>query len=77
MSKCCHLGELWPRDKDKRQQEQEADHSPPSSGEVRNGAAIPPLPHTSSWRGAQLMKPIDTFTLTYLDLVWQVVPCTV
>jgi hypothetical protein len=24
----------------------EADHSPPSSAEVRNGGAIPPLPHT-------------------------------
>jgi hypothetical protein len=27
----------------------EAGHSPPSSAE--NGGAIPPLPHTSSWRG--------------------------
>jgi hypothetical protein len=29
----------------------EADHSPPSSAEVKNGGAIPPPPHTSSWRG--------------------------
>jgi hypothetical protein len=29
----------------------EADHSPPSSSEVKNGGAIPALPHTSSWRG--------------------------
>jgi hypothetical protein len=29
----------------------EADHSPPSSTEVNDGA-IPPLPHTSSQRGA-------------------------
>jgi hypothetical protein len=29
----------------------EADHSPPSSVEVKNGGAIPPLPHMSSWRG--------------------------
>jgi hypothetical protein len=28
----------------------EADHSPPSSAEVKNIGAIPPLPHTSSWR---------------------------
>jgi hypothetical protein len=28
----------------------EADHSPPSSVDVENGGAIPPLPHTSSWR---------------------------
>jgi hypothetical protein len=30
----------------------EADHSPPSSAEVKNGGAVPPLPYTSSWRGA-------------------------
>jgi hypothetical protein len=30
----------------------EADHSPPSSAELKNGGAILPLPHTSSWRGA-------------------------
>jgi hypothetical protein len=29
-----------------------ADHSPPSSAEVKNGGAIPPLPHMTSWRGA-------------------------
>jgi hypothetical protein len=31
--------------------EREADYLPPSSAEV-NGGAVPPLPHTSSWRGA-------------------------
>jgi hypothetical protein len=30
----------------------EADHSPPSSVEVKNGGTIPPLPHMSSWNGA-------------------------
>jgi hypothetical protein len=30
----------------------EADHSPPSSTEIKNSGAIPPLPHTSLWRGA-------------------------
>jgi hypothetical protein len=30
----------------------EADHSPPSSAELKNGGAIPPLPHTSPWRNA-------------------------
>jgi hypothetical protein len=30
----------------------EADHSPSSMAEFKNGGAIPPLPHTSSWRGA-------------------------
>jgi hypothetical protein len=29
----------------------EADHSPPSSAEVMNGGAIPPLHNMSSWRG--------------------------
>jgi hypothetical protein len=29
----------------------EADHSPPSSAEVKNGDAIPPLTHMSSWYG--------------------------
>jgi hypothetical protein len=30
----------------------EADHSPPSSVEVKNSGVIPSLPHMSSWRGA-------------------------
>jgi hypothetical protein len=30
----------------------EADHSPPSIAEVKNGGAIPLLFHMSSWRGA-------------------------
>jgi hypothetical protein len=30
----------------------EADQSPPSSAEVKNGGAIPSLPHTCSWRNA-------------------------
>jgi hypothetical protein len=29
-----------------------ADHPPPSSVEAKNGGAIPPLPHISSWRSA-------------------------
>jgi hypothetical protein len=32
-----------------KQQGHEADHSPPSSAEVKNGGAIPSLPHASSW----------------------------
>jgi hypothetical protein len=31
------------------QPRREADDSPPSSSEVKNGGAIPPLSHTSSW----------------------------
>jgi hypothetical protein len=30
----------------------EGDHLPPSSAEVKNGGAIPPLPSMSSWYGA-------------------------
>jgi hypothetical protein len=30
----------------------EAYHLPPSNTEIKNGGAIPPLPYTSSWRGA-------------------------
>jgi hypothetical protein len=30
----------------------EADNLPPSSAEIKNGGAISPLPHTSSWLGA-------------------------
>jgi hypothetical protein len=35
-----------------KQQGREADHSYPSSAEVKNGGAIPPLLHRSSWRSA-------------------------
>jgi hypothetical protein len=34
--------------------EREADHLPASSAEVKNGGSIPPLLHTSSWRGLPL-----------------------
>jgi hypothetical protein len=30
----------------------EADHSPPSSAEVKKGGATPPLPHMSLWHNA-------------------------
>jgi hypothetical protein len=35
-----------------KRQGREADHSLPSSAEIKNGGAMPPLPHMSSWRGA-------------------------
>jgi hypothetical protein len=41
------LGEMRPR--------READRLPPSSAEVKNGGAIPPLPHTCSLRDALLI----------------------
>jgi hypothetical protein len=39
----------------------EADHSPPSSAEVKKGGAITPLLHTSS-RHSELIKHRDNFT---------------
>jgi hypothetical protein len=44
----------------------ETDHSPPCSAEVNNGGAIPSLPHTSPWRGAELIKHRDNFTFLLL-----------
>jgi hypothetical protein len=41
----------------------ETNHSPPSSGEVKNGGAVPPLRHMSSWRGAQLIEQRDSLPL--------------
>jgi hypothetical protein len=38
-------GIMWPGS--------EADHSPPSSVEVKNDCVVPPLLHTSSWHGPQ------------------------
>jgi hypothetical protein len=46
--------------------EREADHSPTSSAEVKNAWSYPPLPSTSSWRGAQLEKKHrDNFTCIF------------
>jgi hypothetical protein len=39
-----------------KRQGREADHSLPSSGEVRIRGAIRPLPNTPSWFGALLIK---------------------
>jgi hypothetical protein len=39
-----------------KRQRREADHSPPSRAEVKNSEAIPPLPHTTSWRGVKLIN---------------------
>jgi hypothetical protein len=35
-----------------KQEGHEANHSPPSNAEAKNGGAIPPLPHMPSWCGA-------------------------
>jgi hypothetical protein len=45
----------------------EADHSPPSSAEVKCGGTVPPLPHTASFRSAWLIKHRDNFTFMVLQ----------
>jgi hypothetical protein len=42
----------------------EAEHSPPSSAEVKKRGDIPPLPNTPSWRGAQF-KDRDNFIFSF------------
>jgi hypothetical protein len=42
----------------------ESDHSLPSSAEVKNDRAIPPLPPMSSWHGAHLIKHRKNFTFS-------------
>jgi hypothetical protein len=44
----------------------EAHLSLPSSAEVKNGRAITPLPHTSSWHGAYLIKHRDDLPLHFI-----------
>jgi hypothetical protein len=43
----------------------EADHSSPYSAEVMNSGAIPPLPHTTSWRGALLITHRDNLSFYF------------
>jgi hypothetical protein len=45
----------------------EADKSPPSSAEVKNGRAVSPLPHKYSRRSASIAKYKDTFTFIFTD----------
>jgi hypothetical protein len=42
----------------------EADHPPPTNAEVKNGEAVPCLPHMSSLLGGQLIKHRDNITFT-------------
>jgi hypothetical protein len=49
-----------------KRQGRETDHSPQSSAEVRNGGAIPPLPHTSSRHSGQLYLMFSTDTISSL-----------
>jgi hypothetical protein len=51
-------------------QGREADHSPPSSADVKNGRVIPPLLHTSSWHGALINQAQGQF-LPYHHTTWR------
>jgi hypothetical protein len=44
----------------------DADHSPPSSAEIKKGWAVPPLPYTSLLGGAYLIKHKDNFIFVSL-----------
>jgi hypothetical protein len=46
----------------------EADHSPPTSAEVKEIWSMHPLPHTSLWLSAKLVKHKDNFTFTEINL---------
>jgi hypothetical protein len=41
-------------------------HSPTPSAEVKNGGAIPLLPHMSSWDSAQIIKHMENFTFFFI-----------
>jgi hypothetical protein len=58
----CELGALCPGIK---QPGSEAERSPPTDADVKSSKAIPPLPQTSSGRGAELIKQRDKFTFTF------------
>jgi hypothetical protein len=48
----------------------EADHSPPSSADVKNGGAVSPLPHMSSWRTSTTFPlPLPSFVSVRMWLV--------
>jgi hypothetical protein len=51
----CHTQIIYNRPVDYlgvKRSEREARHSPPSSAEIKNSGAIPPLPHMSAWYSA-------------------------
>jgi hypothetical protein len=57
-----------------KQPRREADHSRLSSAEFKNGGAISPLPHTSSWRGGCIIKPRVNSTCKDI-FPWLYSPC--
>jgi hypothetical protein len=54
-----------------KRRQREAEHPPPSSAEVKNGEAIPPLPNKSSCCGAELIKQRSNFILPcHPSMLW-------
>jgi hypothetical protein len=51
------------------------DRSPASNVEVKNGGSIPPLPQSSLWRGAQLIKHRDSLTRYFTKSRENIVTC--
>jgi hypothetical protein len=51
-------------------------HSPPSSAEAKNGTAIPPIPHMSSWYSAWLITQSDNFTFYLYWYITELIPTT-
>jgi hypothetical protein len=47
--------------------EREADHSPPSSADIKKGGAVPPLSHMCSWHIPWIIKHRDNFTFFKCD----------
>jgi hypothetical protein len=52
----------------------EADHSLPSSAEVKNGGAIPLLPRMSLWHSSELIKHSDNFIVA-ASFLRQIIQC--
>jgi hypothetical protein len=52
-----------------KQLECEANHILPSSAKVKNGGAVPPLLHMSSWHSAKFIKHRDNCTFLYLQWI--------
>jgi hypothetical protein len=52
-----------------KQQRHEADHSPPTSAELKEGGAIHLLPYKSSWHSAHLIKHKGNFTFFIIIII--------
>jgi hypothetical protein len=53
----------------------EANGSPPTSTEVKNAGAIPPLPHTSSWHRNSVSTETTSLLQNLRKVMWSRAPC--